>query len=82
MLMAHFCNKLGFEICFTVGSKGKEGKSGSLALGWRSGVDIRIVSSSGGHIDAVLFLENKCVRTIGFYGHSKTRMRTHSRDLL
>ena len=77
--MARLCNKLGFEIFFTVGSKGK---SGGLALGLRSGVDIRVVSSSGGHIDAVLFLENRCVRTMGFYGHSETRMHPHSHDLL
>ncbi|KAK9942518.1 hypothetical protein M0R45_008180 [Rubus argutus] len=46
MPMVHLCNKLGFEICFTVGSKGKQGKSGGLALSWRSGVDITSFSSS------------------------------------
>ncbi|KAK9950633.1 hypothetical protein M0R45_006113 [Rubus argutus] len=82
MPMAFVYNKLGFDICCTVGSGGKEGKSGGLALGWRPGVDIRVIGSSVDHIDAMLYVGNNCLRITGFYGHPETSLRSHSWELL
>ncbi|CAL9013386.1 unnamed protein product, partial [Prunus brigantina] len=59
------------------------GLGGGLALFWRSGWDLRLLSSSVGHIHVLITESNGSqVYLTGFYGHPETQQRHHSWELL
>ncbi|CAB4313390.1 unnamed protein product [Prunus armeniaca] len=72
--------QLGMMGCFSVG---REGRAGGLAFLWQHGVEVSILSSSPGHIDAILKgVDMETFRFTGFYGNPEMRLRRHSWDLL
>ncbi|XP_071925732.1 uncharacterized protein [Coffea arabica] len=73
--------RVGFENGFSIDCRNR---GGGLALLWRVGVELSIVSYSVGHIDAVIkdSVMGQHWRFIGFYGPPKLSQRKHSRQLL
>ncbi|PPR84063.1 hypothetical protein GOBAR_AA36648 [Gossypium barbadense] len=60
-----------------------EGQSGGLALMWRDGINVSILSFSKHHIDSMVKLENnKNIRVTRFYGHANPNLRSSSWDIL
>ncbi|KAK9291771.1 hypothetical protein L1049_019721 [Liquidambar formosana] len=58
-------------------------RSGGLALLWRIGMEIEVLSYSGNHMDAfVLEAGVACWRITGFYGHPEVALRKLSWELL
>lgn len=75
-----FWNKLGYEFCEVVHSRGK--KCGLLLL-WKNRMNLKVLSKSKGHIDAVINQDSgQPWRFSGLYGHLKPHKRTHSWNLL
>ncbi|KAL5544921.1 hypothetical protein UlMin_008705 [Ulmus minor] len=61
----------------------KEGRSGGLCLLWAESVDVRLLSGSKGHIDAVISShDNPTWRFTGMYGNPDTSLRTQFWDLM
>ncbi|KAH9769811.1 reverse transcriptase domain-containing protein [Citrus sinensis] len=72
--------KLNFDNFFAVSSRGR---SGGLALLWKSEIVVDIKSFSQHHIDAVVHSENGSLwRCTGIYGHSETDQKRHTWTLL
>ncbi|KAL5541281.1 hypothetical protein UlMin_042503 [Ulmus minor] len=61
----------------------KEGRSGGLCLLWTDSVDVRLLSGSKGHIDAIISSpDNSKWRFTGMYGNPDTTLRIQFWDLL
>lgn len=69
---------LGFQNCFAVDSKGR---SGGLALLWKSDIEVEICSYNNYHIDA-LVMSSSPYRITLFYGNPRMDKRKESWDLL
>lgn len=70
--------KIGFQNCLSVSCKGR---SGGMALLWKSDIDVVIKSYSSYHIDATVNSASSFHITL-FYGHPRTEKRKESWDLL
>ncbi|KAL5565680.1 hypothetical protein UlMin_028844 [Ulmus minor] len=61
----------------------KEGRSGGLCLLWTDSVDVRLLTGSKGHIDAIISShDNSKWRFTGMYGNPDTTLRTQFWDLM
>ncbi|KAL5573135.1 hypothetical protein UlMin_022732 [Ulmus minor] len=61
----------------------KEGRSGGLCLLWADSVEVRLLTGSKGHIDAIISShDNLNWRFTGMYGNPDTSLRTQFWDLL
>ncbi|KAL5564766.1 hypothetical protein UlMin_027930 [Ulmus minor] len=61
----------------------KEGRSGGLCLLWTDSIDIRLLTGSKGHIDAIISShDNSKWRFTGMYGNPDTSLRTQFWDLM
>ncbi|CAL9028823.1 unnamed protein product [Prunus brigantina] len=78
--MEHKRIQLGMEWVVKVA---RVGLGGGLALFWRSGWDVRLLSYSVGHIHVLITESNGSQFYLtGFYGHPETQQRHHSWELL
>ncbi|XP_073130129.1 uncharacterized protein [Henckelia pumila] len=71
--------KLGFSGSFMVDCNGK---SGGLALFWKSPAIVSVKSFSQGHIDCIIQEDDVIWKFTGFYGHPEAALRRISWDLL
>lgn len=61
----------------------KEGMGGGLALLWKEGVTVTLLSLSISHIDVMInFSNGKNFHFTGFYGNPNASKRMHSWELL
>ncbi|KAL5540368.1 hypothetical protein UlMin_043037 [Ulmus minor] len=61
----------------------KEGRSGGLCLLWADSVEVRLLTGSKGHIDAIISShDNLNWRFTGLYGNPDTSLKTQFWDLL
>ena len=72
-------SKLGFEICYI---RNSEGRKEGLILLWKDMICVEIMSSSTGHIDTVVFHDQRRWRFTGFYCNSQVDKRKFSWQLL
>ncbi|XP_042948632.1 uncharacterized protein LOC122281317 [Carya illinoinensis] len=74
-------NKLGFDNCFTVNSRGR---SGGLAFLWSSNIEFNISTYTSWHISATIKLPSDKAPWLitGFYGHPNTTKRSETWLLL
>ena len=79
-VVAKKLNKLGFANLRTVGPQGYA--SGGLAILWKEGVDLTIVSSCKNYFDTKIYYEGKLSYCTFVYGNTDKRQRKQTWDYL